>query len=84
MASLIDNLITTLNTENDEYAALLDLSMEKTGIIVKGDVDALNNIVECEQEVIERIIVLEKNVKNVLRTLQPFLIRTTADLHFLY
>lgn len=84
MASLIDNLITTLNTENDEYAALLDLSMEKTGIIVKGDVDALNNIVEREQEVIERIIVLEKNVKNVLRTLQPFLIRTTADLHFLY
>ena len=60
MASLIDNLITTLNTENDEYAALLDLSMEKTGIIVKGDVDALNNIVEREQEVIERIIVLEK------------------------
>ena len=87
MASLIDNLITTLNTENDEYAALLDLSMEKTGIIVKGDVDALNNIVEREQEVIERITVLEKkkkNVKNVLRTLQPFLIRTTADLHFLY
>lgn len=84
MASLIDNLITTLNTENDEYAALLDLSMEKTGIIVKGDVDALNNIVEREQKVIERIIVLEKNVKNVLRTLQPFLIRTTADLHFLY
>ncbi len=60
MASLIDNLITTLNTENDEYAALFDLSMEKTGIIVKGDVDALNNIVEREQEVIERIIVLEK------------------------
>jgi hypothetical protein len=28
VASLIDNLITTLNTENDEYAALLDLSME--------------------------------------------------------
>ena len=49
MASLIDNLITTLNTENDEYAALLDLSMEKTGIIVKR-----------EQEVIERITVLEK------------------------
>lgn len=60
MASLIDNLITTLNTENDEYNTLLNLSMEKTGIIVKGDVDALNNMVEREQEVIERITVLEK------------------------
>lgn len=60
MASLIDNLITTLNTENDEYTTLLNLSIEKTGIIVKGDVDGLNNMVEREQEVIERITVLEK------------------------
>ena len=51
MASLIDNLITTLNTENDEYTTLLNLSIEKTGIIVKGDVDGLNNMVEREQEV---------------------------------
>ena len=60
MASLIDNLITTLNTENDEYTTLLNLSIEKTGIIVKGDVDGLNSMVEREQEVIERITVLEK------------------------
>lgn len=60
MASLIDNLITTLQTENDEYQTLLGLSMEKTGIIVKGDVEALNIMVEKEQEIVERINVLEK------------------------
>ena len=80
MASLIDNLITTLNTENDEYAALLDLSMEKTGIIVKGDVDALNNIVEREQEVIERIIVLEECTKDIATVLNKDYRRLTLPL----
>lgn len=60
MASLIDNLITTLQKENEEYQILLSLSMEKTGIIVKGKPDELNIMVEREQEVIERINVLEK------------------------
>lgn len=60
MASLIDNLITTLQQENEEYQELLALSMEKTEIIVKGDVDALNIMIEKEQEIVSRINVLEK------------------------
>lgn len=60
MASLIDNLIATLRKENEEYLTLLNLSMDKTGIIVKGDHAALNIMVEKEQEVVSRIIALEK------------------------
>ena len=60
MASLIDNLITTLEQENEEYQTLLGLSMEKTGIIVKGDHAALSAIVEKEQEVVTRLVALEK------------------------
>ena len=60
MASLIENLISTLQSENDEYKLLLELSMEKTGIIVRGDVNALNEIVGKEQEIVERINALEK------------------------
>ena len=60
MASLIDNLITVLQSENDEYRALLELSLDKTGIIVKGDPDALTAIVEKEQVIVERINALEK------------------------
>lgn len=60
MASLIDNLITTLQQENDEYQLLLKLSMEKTGIIVAGKPDELSIMVEKEQEVIDRIVALEK------------------------
>lgn len=60
MASLIDNLLEILTAENEEYEKLLELSLEKTGIIVKCDVDALNAIVEKEQLVVERINSLEK------------------------
>lgn len=49
MASLIDELIDTLEKENEAYQKLLELSMEKTGIIINGKVDRLSEIVEQEQ-----------------------------------
>lgn len=60
MASLIDTLIDVLDKENTEYETLLELSMEKTGIIVEGNVKALNEMVVREQQVVERITALEK------------------------
>lgn len=60
MASLIENLINVLTQENAEYEILLGLSIEKTEIIVKGDLDALNNKVNEEQIVVGRINTLEK------------------------
>ena len=73
MASLIEELITTLDKENTEYESLLELSLEKTGIIIKNDVDALSKMVEREELVVERIIALEnkrtevsKDIANVL------------------
>lgn len=60
MASLIDILIDTLEKENTEYESLLELGLEKTGIIIRNDVDELSRMVEKEQFVMERIIALEK------------------------
>ena len=60
MASLIDTLIDVLDKENTEYETLLELSMEKTGIIVEGNVTALNDIIVKEQRVVEKITALEK------------------------
>ena len=60
MASLIETLIDVLEKENTEYEKLLELSMEKTGIIVDGNVDALNEIVAKEQQLVDRINTLEK------------------------
>jgi len=60
VASLIDILIDTLEKENTEYESLLELGLEKTGIIIRNDVDELSRMVEKEQLVMERIIALEK------------------------
>lgn len=60
MASLIDELINVLEQENKEYEGLLELGLEKTGIIVRNEVDELSRMVEKEQLVVDRIIVLEK------------------------
>lgn len=60
MASLIDILIDTLEKENTEYESLLELGLEKTGIIIRNDVKELSRMVEKEQLVVERIIALEK------------------------
>lgn len=61
MASLIEELIYTLEAENEAYRELQELSVQKTGIIVKGDVQALNDIVEKEQILMtDKIQPLEK------------------------
>lgn len=80
MASLIDNLIDTLTKENEEYEILLELSTEKTGIIVKADPEALNEIVQREQSVVERINALEKRRTEVTKDIGIVLNRNPKEL----
>lgn len=60
MASLIEGLINVLEEENNKYEELLELSLDKTSIIVKGDLEALNTMIEREQQVVDAITPLEK------------------------
>lgn len=60
MAGLIDELMNTLEKENEEYQELLQLSKEKTGIIIRNDVSALQKLIEKEQLIVDRIVPLEK------------------------
>ena len=59
MASLIETLVNTLEKENDEYVKLFEISKQKTPIIVKGDIDALRDIVAKEQYLADNIAALE-------------------------
>jgi flagellar biosynthesis/type III secretory pathway chaperone len=59
VASLIENLITVLGDENDEYQRMLTVSREKTDAIVRGDVARLQEILGEEESVIERLDTLE-------------------------
>jgi len=67
MASLMENLIETLDKENEEYELLITLSREKTPILIKGDLDALSEITEREQVVVARIQNLEKKRIQVMK-----------------
>ena len=80
MASLIENLISVLEAENSEYEQLLGLSVEKTDIIVKGDVDALNDMVAKEQAVVERINALEKKRTEATKDIALVLNRKPEEL----
>lgn len=60
MASLMENLMTVLENESQEYENLLELSSSKTPIIVAGDLEELARITDEEQLVVERINHIEK------------------------
>lgn len=66
MASLIDELVEVLEQENLEYEIMIDLSTQKTSTIVKNDVDALQQIMNQEQPVMDRINALEKRREDTI------------------
>ncbi len=55
MASLIEELIDTLNKENEEYGKLLEISRRKSAVIVARDIPALEKITDDEQIVVSAI-----------------------------
>lgn len=80
MASLIEDLINTLDLENEEYKELLKLSNEKTSIIIKGDVAALNDMIVKEQAHTDRISALEGRRIQVIKDIATVLNRDVDTL----
>ncbi len=60
MASLMENLLDVLDRECTEYNILLELSRKKTPVIVTGDIEQLEKITDEEQNVVNRINLLDK------------------------
>ena len=73
MASLIENLISILEEENNEYNQLLNLSLDKTSVIVKGDIETLQFIVAKEQKNIAAINKLEKSREECIKDISNVL-----------
>ena len=67
MASLIEELIETLNKENDEYVKLLDLTRRKSAAIVGRDIPAIEKITDDEQIVMSAIGNLDAKRAQVTR-----------------
>ena len=60
MASLMEDLLDTLEKENAEYEKLLALSMRKTPVIVNADLVELQQITDEEPEIVSSINRLDK------------------------
>lgn len=60
MASLLENLIDVLDSENAAYEKVAALAESKTSAIVAGDIENLGKIMEEEQEIVGKIQRMEK------------------------
>ena len=84
MASLMQDLIDTLDKEETEYVTLLDLSKKKTPVIIKGEVDELQKITDEEQTVVNRISHLEKKREQVMDDIAEVINRDVKTLKLSY
>ena len=67
MASLIEELITVLTDECSVYKELEVVAMEKTRVIVSNDLIKLQSIVATEQEILDRVVNLDKKRDMAIR-----------------
>lgn len=73
MASLMEELILILEEETVEYKSLLELSKEKTQVIVSGSIEELTKITDKEQLVVSSINKLEKKREETLKDISVVL-----------
>lgn len=66
MASLIEELITTLQQENDVYRKMIPIAKEKSNIIANNDLLALQEITDKEQVFVEKVMALDKKREEII------------------
>ena len=80
MASLVENLITVLSEECDEYDIILGLARSKTPVIVAGNLDELARITEDEQSHADRLQNLDNTRSKVTADIANVLNRDVNEL----
>lgn len=80
MASLMENLMDLLEQENSEYEKLLELSMQKTPVIIEGDIAKLEKITDEEQIIVGRVNRLDKEREKIMKDIATVLNRDVQTL----
>ena len=80
MASLIEKLVNVLEQENEEYTTLVDLSNQKTPVLIREDLKQLGKITDEEQNVVGRINKLEKERSTILNDIANVVNRDVKNL----
>ena len=80
MASLMEELITTLSKEEELYRELFPIQETKTEVIIKNDIEQLQLITGKEQETIDKITALERKREEVIQNIGTVLNRNPKTL----
>ena len=87
MASLIDELINTLENEYEIYQQLMPIANKKTQVIVANDLSSLQRITSEEQTAIDKISALERkreavmiNIKTVISRKDELTVKSLVEL----
>lgn len=80
MASLMEELIDCLETEEKEFERLLALSQQKTPIIVSNKIAELEKITDEEQVIVSRISNLEAKRETVTKDIAEVINKDVAEL----
>ncbi len=80
MASLMEDFISVLEQENQEYQRLAELSNEKKQIIIDGDIPSLENITDKEQEIAGILKNLEHKREEVVKDMSIVLSKQPEEL----
>ncbi len=79
MASLIDELVGVLDEEYVMYKQLIPIAEEKTRVIVRNDLAALQEITDKEQNAINSIQSLERKRNTVLSNIRTVINRKSGE-----
>lgn len=80
MASLIEELITTLQQENDVYKEMIPIAKEKSNIIANNDLLALQEITDKEQVFVEKVMMLDKKREEIIGNIATVLCKDAKTL----
>ena len=81
MASLIQELIDTLESEEELYRDLIPIATKKTKVIIDNDLASLQLITEQEQLIVEKINVLEHKREEVIVNIGTVINRNPSTLN---
>lgn len=80
MASVIQELITVLTEEQQLYEKIIPIASEKKNVIIKNNIESLQEITEQEQLAIDQVTVLEKKRSEVIVNIGILLNRKPEEL----
>lgn len=80
MASLMEDLLEILHTEDEEYQKLIALSEKKTDALVSADVQHIQEIAQQEQDIVEVIQRCEKKCDEVIQDMGIVLGRNMEEI----